>query len=291
MGRSTFGLTTSKRIIQALTIAAGPFLILWCLFELQAWCGILRYLDPIARYLLIATIVVIILDALRSSRATSRWSLPSLNPDNGSTSILTASTIAALCLLVLLINWSNGGTQDVSAVGGVLPYSDAMGYFEGAERLLYEGQLTQWTERRPLNAMFFAARLLLAGGNFYGALVIQAALAAIALFLATSAVFQTHGKATALTFFAICFAFVSCCLHRTLSEPLGISLGLLAFALHWSGLANKNLAQYACGLFVLSLALLTRAGAMFAIPASALFAIFFFPGNGEDTLLPPSQAP
>jgi hypothetical protein len=276
----------AKLSMLRLGLAVTPFLAVWGLFKLQEIFGILRYLDPIARYVLLAALGVVVFDAVRarkgpsSSRARFRTLFGSRT-----ISIAIASSTAALCLLVLLINWSSGGTQDVSAIGGVLPYSDATGYFEGAERLVYDGHLTQWTERRPLNAAFLAARLILTGNNFFGALVLQALLAAIALLLATRALLQTHGKTAAIWFFVFSFAFISCCLHRTLSEPLGISLGLIAFALLWSGVANRSLAQYAIGTLVLSLALLARAGAMFALPASVLFAIFFFSESRRKQLL------
>lgn len=280
------GTNSAKRSMLRLAFAATPFLIVWGLFELQVSYGLLRYVDPIARYVIIATTAVVVLDLLRTRRKLSDQPAPAFALfDRKTVAITTASSIAALCLLVLLINWANGGTQDVSAIGGVLPYSDATGYFEGAEHLIYDGHLTPWNERRPLNAAFLAARLILTGNNFFVALIIQALLAAVALFLATSALFQTHGKTTALLFFAFSFAFVSCCLHRTLSEPLGISLGLIAFALLWSGVANKSLTQYALGIFVLSLALLARAGAMFALPASVLFAAFFFSATWRKRLV------
>jgi len=267
----------ARRSTQRLLLIAAPFLAVWGLLKLQSLFGILRYADPIARYVFLVAVVIAIFDVLRSrGKIRTRSTFSVFSPDRFTATIAAASTTAALCLLVLLISWSNGGTLDVSAIGGILPYSDATGYFEGAERLAYDGQLTQWTERRPLNAAFFAARLILTGNNFFGALVLQALLAALALVLATSALFQTHGKPAAIWFFAFSFAFVSCCLHRTLSEPLGISLGLVAFALLWSGVANRSLTQYAIGTFVLSLALLARAGAMFALPAAVLFAAFFF---------------
>lgn len=225
---------------QRLIFAVAPFLIIFGLFELQALFGVLRYADPIARYVFLAVVAAIVFGTLNRRGKLKARSISSLSiQDSRTASVAAASTIAALCLLALLVNWSNGGTRDVSAIGGVLPYSDAIGYFEGAERLVFSQQLTQWTERRPLNATFLAARLILTKNNFFGALVLQALLASIALFLATRALFQTHGKTTALWFFAFTFAFVSCCLHRTLSEPLGISLGLFAFALLWSGVANR----------------------------------------------------
>lgn len=267
----------ATRSIQRLALVALPLLLVWGFYKLQMLFGATRYADPVARHVLIVVIAVVVFDMLWASGklgARTSPSLPILDSRTASTAAI--SLITALCLLVLLVNWSNGGTRDVSAIGGVLPYSDAAGYFEGAQRLIYDQQLTQWTERRPLNATFLAARLILTGNNFFGALVLQVLLASVALFLATTALFQTHGRTAALWFFAFTFAFVSCCLHRTLSEPLGISLGLIAFALLWSGVASRSLAQYALGTFALSLALLARAGAMFALPACVLFAALFF---------------
>lgn len=244
---------------------------------------IFHYIDPVARYVFLAVLGVTVFDIWKASKRQLAPLGP--QPSSKTLSIAVALAIAGLCLLVLLVNWSNGGTQDVSAIGGVIPYSDATGYYEGAERLVYEQKLTPWTERRPLNAAFLAARLVLTGNNFFAALILQAVLASVALFLATVAILQTHGKATALWFFAFSFAFVSCCLHRTLSEPLGISLGLVAFALLWSGVANRSPAQYALGTFILSLALLARAGAMFALPATAIFAAYLVQGRWQKRLM------
>jgi hypothetical protein len=161
----------------------------------------------------------------------------------------------------------------------LLPYSDAAGYFDGAERLLHDGMLTPWAARRPFNAAFFAARLFLSGENFYYAMVIQALVAATALFLASNAIAKVQGAAVALVFFAINFAFLSGCLFRTLSEPLGISLGLISFALYCPNITHRNMAYYALATFFLTLALLVRAGAMFELLASILFAMFFFADN------------
>jgi hypothetical protein len=121
----------------------------------------------------------------------------------------------------------------------LLPYSDAAGYFQGAERLLQDGTLTNFSERRPLNAAFFAARLLIADENIYYALIFQAVIVALALSLATREMNRLQGSSLAV-FFAINFAFVNSCLHRTLSEPLGISLGLIAFTLYCSSIRSAS---------------------------------------------------
>lgn len=274
-----------KRATLRLVLGAAPLLLVWGLFELQMQYGILRNLNPISRYVALAVAVVLLFESLAIQKRRAAWPAQLVTLFDATTvATMIASSAAALCFLAILINWSNGGTQDVSAIGGVLPYSDAAGYFEGAERLVYDGSLTPWNERRPLNAAFLAARLILTGNNFFSAVLIQALLAAIALFLSTCAIYQTHGRSAGLVFFVLNFSFLSCCLHRTLSEPLGISLGLFGFALLWVGIANKHLSIYALGAFALALALLARAGAMFALPACVVFAALFFSASWKQRI-------
>jgi hypothetical protein len=238
----------------------------------------LRYIHPIGRYVFIAAMVFFLFDVARN-----RGWIKQRQHANRTSSInrhylsLTAcASIFALCFLILLVGWTNGGTQDYSAIGGLIPYNDAAAYFEGAERLLQDGTLTIFSERRPLNAAFFAARLLVADENIYYAMILQAAVVALALFLASRAMNRLQGSSIAVVFFAINFAFVNNCLPRTLSEALGISLGLIAFTLYCASIARQSRIEYAFATTVLSLALLARAGAMFALAASVVFALFFF---------------
>jgi hypothetical protein len=86
-------------------------------------------------------------------------------------------------------------------------------------------------------------------------------------------------------FFAINFSFLSGCLYRTLSEPLGISFGLIAFALHWPSIANRNLTHYALATFFLALALLTR-----AVPATILTGLDHNSGHRQIVVGPPGFA-
>ena len=238
----------------------------------------LRYIHPLGRYVFLAAMIFLVFDVAQDrgwvqNRRPMSWMK---TPHPRFFSIAAFVSILALCLLVLLINWTNGGVQDYSAIGGLFPHSDAGGYLEGAERLLHDGVLTPWAERRPLNSAFLAARLFISQENFYYAMAMQAIVAAIALFLASSAIRKFQGTSVAFVFFAINFSFLNACLNRTLSEPLGISFGLIAFALYWPSIALRNLSHYACATFFLALALLIRAGAMFELLASILFAIYFF---------------
>ena len=72
----------------------------------------------------------------------------------------------ALCIIVainpILLSWMDS-RWGYSKIGGVLPWSDAQGYFAGAYRLLNTEQLDSFNSRRPINAAMFGFRLLLLG--------------------------------------------------------------------------------------------------------------------------------
>ncbi|MBR1157292.1 hypothetical protein [Bradyrhizobium sp. JYMT SZCCT0428] len=241
----------------------------------------LRYINPIGRYVFFAAMMLFLFDVARERGWIKHRQLPNwiTSIDRRYTIAASCASAFALCFLVLLASWTNGGTQDYSAVGGLVPYNDAAAYFEGAEQLLQDGTFTNFSERRPLNVAFFAARLLVADENIYWAIILQAMIAALALYLASLQMYRLVGTSNAAVFFAINFAFLSSCLPRTLSEPLGISLGLLAFTLYCSSIVRRSKAEYALATLILTLALLARAGAMFALAASTLFAVLFFAGS------------
>lgn len=238
----------------------------------------LRYVHPVGRYVFLAAMLFFVFDVAQNrgwieQRRYPGW--PSSNPGRYS-SLAASAAIFALCFLVLIVSWTNGGTQDFSAIGGLIPHSDAFAYFEGAERLLQDGTLTDASERRPLNVAYFAARLLIANENIYCAIMLQATVVALALFLASRQICRLQGSSIALVFLAINFAFANNCLPRTLSEALGLSLGLLALTLYCSSIARKSKTEYALATVILTLALFARAGAMFELAASVVFALFFF---------------
>jgi hypothetical protein len=168
----------------------------------------LRHIHPLGRYVFLAAMISFYF-AVAQNRGWFNVRPMSWMKTNDQRVVDVATFVAilSLCLLVLLISWTNGGTLDYSAIGGLLPYSDAAGYFDGAERLLHDGVLTPWAERRPLNSAFFAARLFISGENFYYAMMIQAAVAATALYLASNAVARLQGFSVGVVFFAQLFFF------------------------------------------------------------------------------------
>jgi hypothetical protein len=60
----------------------------------------------------------------------------------------------------LIYKWQTAGFYGY-LIGGLLPWSDAAGYYSGAQHLIYDGYLTSWATRRPLFSGFLTVVLLL----------------------------------------------------------------------------------------------------------------------------------
>lgn len=71
-----------------------------------------------------------------------------------------------------------------SALFGLLPWSDAHAYYDGALHLADTGNQDSWNERRPINASLLTMRLGLAGFHLRIATVLQVLVLAGATFLA-----------------------------------------------------------------------------------------------------------
>jgi hypothetical protein len=77
---------------------------------------------------------------------------------------IAAAAGGVLFALALIAKWQGGITSDVM-VGGLLPASDATGYFSGALNFLHQGVLHEWATRRPLTSLQLASLLSLGGGS------------------------------------------------------------------------------------------------------------------------------
>jgi len=163
-----------------------------------------------------------------------------------------------------------------ATMGSYLPYSDAAGYYAGAQTLLHHGVLTTWASRRPLNAMFLVTRLFWLGNNLKAALLFQSVLCAACVFLASLSIKKIIGNIAALFFLVASFAYIAIFLPTVLSTPLGFFLGALALVLLLEATHYKNIVNFCAGGFVLTIALFARAGAFFVLPFLALWCGFYF---------------
>ena len=187
---------------------------------------------------------------------------------------------AAICLstIPLFISWSTANPYP-STIGGLLPYADADGYYNGAEHFLETGKLDTLNQRRPLNTILFSERLFITNFDFRSALLLQSIMFGFAAFFAALAVARSLGKLAGIMMFAGLFALAVPYLPMPLTEVLGITLGALGFTLLWMGVSDKKQLLFFSGLILLTLALFARAGAMFVLPVLVIYSGYFFRGD------------
>jgi hypothetical protein len=172
--------------------------------------------------------------------------------------------------------WSAGG-GNAYAIGGLLPYNDATGYYDEARYFLEHGRLKEMNVgRRPISSILLAALLGLSGLNLQAAVALLTGLTAAACLTLARAVAWRYGWTAALVFAAVLFAYISTYIGTTLSESAGLALGCAGLALAWTGAGTRRLPVFTLGLGLLTLGLLARAGAFFVLPALLIWAAHHF---------------
>jgi hypothetical protein len=171
--------------------------------------------------------------------------------------------------------WTSAQSE-FGLVEGLLPWSDAGGYYNGAQRLLDGMLLTVFSGRRPLFSGLLATLLGITGRNLQVTLAILTALTAVACFLAAREVCNTHGKLTGALVLTGCFLFYRRFAGVALTESLGLILGALGFAALWRGAFQKKSAWVLFALTLFTFGLNARAGAFLLLPLLLLWAAWFF---------------
>ncbi len=187
----------------------------------------------------------------------------------------TYLVVLVLFALPLTYRWQ-AATYNGNLIGGILPFSDASGYYWEAERLTLGLRFTPFASRRPFFAGFLAVLLSLTGGNLQIALAIMVALNATACYLAAREVQTTHGTLAGAFTLVVLYVFYNRFSGLTLTENLGFCLAGLALAAFWRGARKKQAGITLFGLFLLSAALNARAGAFAILPALVLWGVLYF---------------
>ncbi len=173
--------------------------------------------------------------------------------------------------------WASGITQSV-ILSGLIPLTDAAGYYADATRLLYGLTVSNFTAMRPFFAGLLAFFLWLSGQNLMIAVSIFTGIAGLSCYLACREIKETHGAELATFILILMFLYYRHHSGTTMSESLGVSVSLLAVALLWRGIASQKEWLTLFGIGMLALALNIRPGAMFVLPALLLWGGWVFRG-------------
>jgi hypothetical protein len=195
--------------------------------------------------------------------------------NNSCSLMLSLSSMLILFALPLSALWTTGLSNGF-VIGGLLPFSDAALYYNDANRLIEDGMFSAFSTARPLFIGFLAVVLKLTGGNLKLTLAILVLITALAICLATMQVRRSIGAAPAAVFMLICFLFYRRFIGAAVVGNLGMTLGVLGFALLWLSADEKKVTAAFYGVVLLTLGLIARPGAFFVLPMLILWMVIYF---------------
>lgn len=170
-----------------------------------------------------------------------------------------------LLLVFSTLFWRfQGFDNDGFTITGILPQSDANGYYTGAVKILYGEKISVW---RPLFVAFLSVLLYAFQQNLFVVLMAMSLFVSISIYLLMKEIRQGFGAIpAALTALTMVYCYTGKFAGKFLTEQLGLPLGVLALALFLNGIRTRRFHYLLFALFTLSLALNARAGAFFVLP-------------------------
>ncbi|MHC1784612.1 MAG: hypothetical protein AB9891_17970 [Anaerolineaceae bacterium] len=199
--------------------------------------------------------------------------------------IKAASFVILLVIFVLPLSglWSSGQSEQY-LLGGIIPFSDARGYFADTRSLIEGGDFFTTHSRRPLFSAFLAPILAAAGNHLQLSLAIIVILTAAACYLSAREIQASQGSLAALLVLILLFFFYRPISGKVLSEDLGFPLCVLGLTFFLYSARKDHILSAYSGLFLVSLALCARAGAFFLLPALFIWIVWHFHGSASKTI-------
>lgn len=188
-------------------------------------------------------------------------------------------TVSLLLVALSLSGLWRSGASEPFIIGGLLPFSDAASYYSDALRVTEGFRFSAFSARRPLFPALLTVLLAVTGQNLLVSLAILGVIIAGMITLAARALKNSWGALPAAVFAFTLFLFYRRIGGTTMTENLGLPLGVAAFVILYSAARERNLVRVSLGLLLLTLALNARAGTFFVLPALVLWSGFAFRGE------------
>ena len=185
-----------------------------------------------------------------------------------------------LFLLPLLAIWMNAISAG-NIIGGLLPYNDASDYFNDALGLLDNQLFDGISVRRPIFTAFLSFLFALTGRNLQLSVLILVLINAVFCYLFAQQVKNLWGSTAAVTITLLIFFFYRRFIGTTLTEHVGLALGMAGSALLLSGARKTDRKFILFGVFLLSLGMNVRAGALLVLPVVILWGSWIFRGKSR----------
>ncbi len=197
------------------------------------------------------------------------------------TQVKKAKTFISLLVILLLFAiplsyyWTTGvSTQKI--VGGLIPHRDSMYYYLDTRNILNGKLINSMTSARPIFSGFLALLIALTQNNIQTTLMILASLCAISFYFLFDEAQVEFGPFPASLLMAGVYSFYARFIPHLVSEQLGMILSLTGWTLLLFGIRRVSKKFLVVGILMVTLALNARSGAMFVLPALAVFSGFAF---------------
>lgn len=169
------------------------------------------------------------------------------------------------------------GISDYILLGGLLPFSDASGYFVDAQNILLGNEVSEFSGKRPIYAAMLSAITGIFGENLHHILIVQTTFLSGVLALLAIRSKQIYGAVFTAFFMATIWLFYRRFIGETMTENLGLFLGCLGLCFMWR-VCDERKSNYTLfvGIFCLCVGLVSRAGPFFILPTLSVWAGFIF---------------
>lgn len=176
--------------------------------------------------------------------------------------------------------WASGQSQSV-AISGLVPLTDASFYYSDSLRIITGQTISDFSAMRPFFPGFLSFLMSITDRNFMFSLAIITLIAAITIYFSVREIQRTHGAETAVFLLVILFLYFRHHSGTSLSETLGVPIGMLGIGLIWRGMEKNSQYLAIFGLFVIAFSLNIRPGAMFTLPFILLWLGWVFKKTNE----------
>lgn len=174
------------------------------------------------------------------------------------------------------------GDLELNSVGGLVAATDSAHYFAGAQDQARDGVWTGPILSRPFAAGFRSVLMFLGDFSYSNMLVLQTALLSAAACFAASAVARWRGLWAGLAFFALAYANARTWAPTSLTEPLGLWWAFFSVPFFVAALRSNSLTHALIAFASMGIALATRMGSMFTIPALVVWMVWQFGRSGKE---------
>lgn len=180
---------------------------------------------------------------------------------------ITLCTIIIMFLLPLVAIWHNPNVLQGIALGGLLPLTDANGYYLDSSAML-DGFPIGWSARRPLFVGLLVSLLKVTGSNLSYCIILFALINALGTFFLAKQLSVTHSSLSGAvtSILSIMYYMNGGGIGTTMTENLGLALGVTSIAIIYAAISHLSKPMMLIGVYCLTLALCARAGTFFILP-------------------------